>query len=284
MSTRSSMPHVPHLTLNNGVEIPQLGFGVWKIPAGETERAVGTALEVGYRSIDTAALYGNEAEVAAAVRASGLPRDDVFLTSKVWNTDHGYDETLAAFDASMQRFGAGIDYLDLYLIHWPLPKLDRYVETWRALEHLLDAKRVRAIGVSNFEPAHLARLMAETTVVPALNQVELHPDLAQAAVRTFDAEHGIVTEAWAPLARGGALLEDSVVVSIAEKHDRTSAQVVIRWHLQIGNVVIPKSVTPSRIAANFEVFDFALDDDDLAAFATLDVGNRTGNHPDTMED
>lgn len=278
------MPHVPHLTLNNGVEIPQLGFGVWKIPAGETERAVGTALEVGYRSIDTAALYGNEAEVAAAVRASGLPRDDVFLTSKVWNTDHGYDETLAAFDASMQRFGAGIDYLDLYLIHWPLPKLDRYVETWRALEHLLDAKRVRAIGVSNFEPAHLARLMAETTVVPALNQVELHPDLAQAAVRTFDAEHGIVTEAWAPLARGGALLEDSVVVSIAEKHDRTSAQVVIRWHLQIGNVVIPKSVTPSRIAANFEVFDFALDDDDLAAFATLDVGNRTGNHPDTMED
>ena len=275
------MSHDVHpLVLNNGVRIPQLGFGVYKIPEAATRDAVLTAFAAGYRHIDTAALYRNERGVGEAVRESGLPRDEVFVTSKVWNDDHGYDATLRAFDASMERLG--LDVLDLYLIHWPVPRLDRYVDTWRALEQLYRDGRVRAIGVSNFQPDHLRRLLDRTDVVPVVNQVELHPYLQQEKLRVAHEELGLLTEAWAPLARGGELLADQVVLGLADKHARTPAQVVLRWHLQLGNVVIPKSITPARIAENIAVFDFALDEDDMAVLASLDRERRTGAHPDHL--
>jgi len=232
---------------------------------------------VGYRSIDTARLYGNEEGVGRAIAATELPRDDLFITTKVWNDDHGFDSTLAAFDASMGRLG--LDVLDLFLIHWPTPARDRYVDTWKALLKLRDDGRVRAVGVCNFEVEHLQRLHDETGELPAINQVELHPYLQQAALREFHAANGILTEAWSPLASGGSVLGDEVVRRIAAKHGVTPAQAILRWHLQLGNVVIPKSVTPSRIAENFDVFGFELDDDDLAAFAPLDRGERTGPDP-----
>jgi 2,5-diketo-D-gluconate reductase A len=268
---------VPDIELNNGVSMPQLGFGVWRISGDETEQVVGRALDVGYRSIDTAAMYGNEDGVGRAVRASGLPRGDVFVTSKLWNDTHGYDAALQAFDDSQRRLG--LDYIDLYLIHWPVPSRDRYVETFRALARLADEGRVRAVGVSNFEPEHLRRVIDEVGVTPAVNQVELHPYLQQAQLRAFHDEHGIVTEGWRPLAHGGELLADPTVAGIADKHRRTPAQVVLRWHLQLGNVVIPKSATPSRIRENFEVLDFGIDDDDMAAMAGLDRDGRLGLHP-----
>ncbi len=275
------MSHDVHpLVLNNGVRIPQLGFGVYKIPEAATRDAVLTAFAAGYRHVDTAALYRNERGVGEAVRESGLPRDEVFVTSKVWNDDHGYDATLRAFDASMERLG--LDVLDLYLIHWPVPRLDRYVDTWRALEQLYRDGRVRAIGVSNFQPDHLRRLLDRTDVVPVVNQVELHPYLQQEKLRVAHEELGLLTEAWAPLARGGELLADQVVLGLADKHARTPAQVVLRWHVQLGNVVIPKSVTPARIAENIAVFDFALDEDDMAVLASLDREGRTGAHPDHL--
>ena len=267
----------PLLPLNNGREIPQLGFGVYKVPADETGKAVRSALEAGYRHIDTAALYGNEAGVGAGIRVSGVPREDIFVTTKVWNDDHGYDRTLAAFDASLDRLG--FDYVDLYLIHWPVPSRDLYVDTWRALERIVAEGRARSIGVSNFSPQHLDRLIEETDTVPVLNQVELHPLLAQTGLRKYGDAHGILTEAWSPLARG-RVLDSDVIDRIADKYDKSPAQVVIRWHLDLGTVVIPKSVTPSRIAENFDVFDFALDAEDLAAIATLDRGERTGRDPD----
>ena len=271
---------VPNLTLNNGVEIPQLGFGVFKVPEGSTKDVVLKALETGYRHIDTAKLYGNEAEVGAAVRESGLDRDAVFVTSKVWNDDQGYDATMRAFDASMDRLG--FDVLDLYLIHWPVPRQDRYVDTWRALEQLYRDGRVRAVGVSNFNADHLHRLVDETDLVPAINQVELHPYLQQAELRKANESLGIATEAWGPIARGGELLTDEVITRIADKHGRTPAQVVLRWHIELGNVVIPKSVTPSRIGENFDVFGFALDAEDMGAIADLDRGERTGPDPDQL--
>jgi diketogulonate reductase-like aldo/keto reductase len=275
------MSHDVHpLVLNNGVRIPQLGFGVYKVPEAATRDAVLTAFAAGYRHVDTAALYRNERGVGEAVRESGLPRDEVFVTSKVWNDDHGYDATLRAFDASMERLG--LDVLDLYLIHWPVPRLDRYVDTWRALEQLYRDGRVRAIGVSNFQPDHLRRLLDRTDVVPVVNQVELHPYLQQEKLRVAHEELGLLTEAWAPLAGGGELLADQVVLGLADKHARTPAQVVLRWHLQLGNVVIPKSVTPARIAENIAVFDFALDEDDMAVLASLDREGRTGAHPDHL--
>lgn len=269
---------VPTITLNNGVEMPQLGFGVFQVPNDETEAAVTAALETGYRSIDTAKLYGNEEGVGAAIAKSGLPRDELFVTTKLWNNDQGYDSTLRAFDASLRRLG--LERLDLYLIHWPTPRRDTYVDTWRAFEKLLADGRVRAIGVSNFQPAHLTRVIDETGTVPAVNQVELHPYLTQDAVRAADAEHGIATEAWSPLAKGGELLADPAVTSLASQYGRTAAQIVIRWHLQLGNVVIPKSATPARIRENFEVFDFELTADDMAALSSLDRGLRTGPNPD----
>lgn len=272
------MTAVPTITLNNGVGVPQLGFGVFLVPPGETEVAVATALDTGYRHIDTARLYDNEGEVGAAIAKSGIPRVELFVTTKVWNSDQGYDATLAAFDKSLERLG--FDYVDLYLIHWPLPKVDRFVDTWRALERLAAEGRSRAIGVSNFQIAHLQRLIDETATVPAVNQVELHPHLTQAPLRAFHAQHGIATEAWSPLARGGAVLSDAGVGAIAAAHGKSPAQVILRWHVQVGNVVIPKSVTPSRIAENLDVFDFTLADDELATIEGLNTDSRVGPNPD----
>lgn len=274
------MTTIPTLTLNDGAEIPQLGFGVFQVPPRETAEAVAQALEAGYRHIDTAAAYRNEEGVGEAIAAAGLPREELFVTTKLWNADQGYDEALRAFDASARRLR--LDAVDLYLIHWPTPARDRYVPSWRALERLQSEGRVRSIGVSNFQPAHLRRLFDEGAVVPAVNQVELHPYLQQPQLRAFHAEHEIATEAWSPLAQG-AVLDDPAIVAIAQAHGRTPAQVVLRWHLQLGNVVIPKSVTPARIAENLDVFGFELSDEQLAALAALDRGQRTGPDPDTME-
>jgi diketogulonate reductase-like aldo/keto reductase len=272
--------NVPNIKLNNGVEMPQLGFGVFQVPDAETTAAVSAALHAGYRSIDTAALYGNEAGVGKALAASGLDRDELFITTKVWNSEQGYDKTLRAFDASMKKLG--LEQLDLYLIHWPTPARDLYVETWKAFEKLYADGRVRAVGVSNFQPAHLERILDTGGTVPAVNQVELHPYLQQVGVRAFDAKHEIATEAWSPLAKGGNLLSEPAIVALAEKHGRTPAQVVLRWHLQLGNVVIPKSVTPSRIRENIDVFGFTLTNDEVASLSTLDKGERTGPDPDTF--
>jgi diketogulonate reductase-like aldo/keto reductase len=268
---------VPDVTLNNGVLMPQLGFGVWQVDDDAAEHAVTTALRAGYRSIDTAMIYGNEQGVGRALSAAGVPREQLFVTTKLWNTDHEYDKALRAFDESLDRLG--LDYLDLYLMHWPVPSQDRYTEAWRAMEKLYADKRVRAIGVSNFTVQTMSRLLDEFDVVPAVNQIELHPRFPQEELRKLHAVHDIATEAWSPLGQGKGLLDDPVLGRIAAKHGRTPAQVVLRWHLQLGNVVIPKSVTPSRIAENIAVFDFALDDEDMAAIAGLDNGGRIGPDP-----
>ncbi|MFF8837148.1 aldo/keto reductase [Streptomyces sp. NPDC015130] len=257
--------------------MPQLGFGVWQVPDDEAATAVATALEAGYRSIDTAAIYQNERGTGQAVAASGIPREELFVTTKLWNSDQGYDATMRAFDASLEKLG--LDHVDLYLIHWPLPSKDAYVDTYRAFEKIHADGRARAIGVSNFLPEHLDRLIGETSVVPAVNQIELHPQLQQSASREAHARHGIATEAWSPLGQGKGILEVPAIVAIARKHGRTPAQVVLRWHLQLGNVVIPKSVTPSRIRENIDVFDFTLDPEDLAAIAALDENRRIGPDP-----
>ncbi|MFD8008789.1 aldo/keto reductase [Streptomyces sp. NPDC058955] len=277
--TASATPAVPTVTLNNGVEIPQLGFGVFQVSDDATTAAVTTALETGYRSIDTAAIYGNEAGVGRALAASGLPREELFVTTKLWNADQGYDATLRAFDASLAKLG--LDHVDLYLIHWPTPARDLYRDSWRALERLADEGRIRAAGVSNFQPAHLRRLLDGAKLTPAVNQIELHPGLQQAELRSFHAEHGIATEAWSPLAQG-AVLDEAAITSVADRHGKSPAQVVIRWHLQLGNVVIPKSVTPHRIRENFDVLDFALSDEEMRAIAALDRDLRTGPHPDEL--
>ncbi|MFC9060050.1 aldo/keto reductase [Streptomyces sp. NPDC057074] len=268
---------VPPIILNNGVEMPQLGFGVWQVPDDEAETAVVQALEAGYRSIDTAAIYGNEEGTGRALAASGVAREDLFVTTKLWNSEQGYDTTLRAFDASLAKLG--LEYLDLYLIHWPMPAEGRYVDTYKAFEKLLADGRVRAIGVSNFLPEHLERLTGETSVVPAVNQIELHPHLQQHASREAHAEQGIATEAWSPLGSGKGILDIPAIVAIAQKHNRTPAQVVLRWHLQLGNVVIPKSVTPSRIKENIDVFGFTLDTEDLAAISALNEDRRLGPDP-----
>lgn len=274
------MSSVPMRTLNNGVQIPQLGFGVWQIPNDQVVDAVTTALEVGYRSIDTAAAYGNEEGTGKAIAASGIPREEVFVTTKLWNSDQAYDDALRAFDESMARLG--LEVLDLYLIHWPMPAVDRYMDAWRALQRIYAEGRVRAIGVSNFTVRTLQRVIDESGVVPAVNQIELHPRLPQAELRDFHARHGIATESWGPLGQGKGLLEDPVLARLADKHGRTPAQIVLRWHLQLGCIVIPKSVTPSRIAENIDVFDFALDEEDMARIAKLDTGERLGFDPETM--
>ncbi|MFB7343250.1 aldo/keto reductase [Streptomyces hydrogenans] len=272
-------PGIPTVELNNGVGIPQLGFGVFQVPDDETTSAVGAALEAGYRSVDTAAIYGNETGVGRALAASGLPREELFVTTKLWNADQGYDATLRAFDASLAKLG--LAYLDLYLIHWPTPARDLYVDSWRAVERLASEGRIRAAGVSNFQPAHLRRLLDSSSLVPAVNQIELHPGLQQSELRAFHAEHGIATEAWSPLAQG-AVLDDLAITAIAARTGKSPAQVVLRWHLQLGNVVIPKSVTPARIRQNLDVFDFRLTDEDMAAVAATDRGLRTGPHPDQL--
>jgi 2,5-diketo-D-gluconate reductase A len=274
------MTSVPTLKMNDGHSIPQLGFGVFQVPQDETEEAVTTALQVGYRLIDTAQGYQNEEGVGAALAAFDVPRDEVFVTTKLTNSEQGYDKTLAAFGASMTKLG--LDILDLFLIHWPLPMFDQYVNTWRAFERLQADGRVRSIGVSNFEIEHLERLASETDVVPAVNQVELHPQFPQAELREYHAEHGIVTESWGPIGQGKGLLENEHIQAVAKAKGRTPAQVVLRWHLQGGLVTIPKSVTPSRIAENFAIFDFELDDDDMARIAKVDTGERLGADPKTF--
>ncbi|GAB3474816.1 aldo/keto reductase [Nocardiopsis coralliicola] len=268
---------MPEVTFSNGVRMPQLGFGVWQVAPHEAAGAVAEALQAGYRSIDTAAAYGNEEGVGEAIRRSGLNRSDVFVTSKLRNADQGYDAALRAFEGSLTRLG--LETLDLYLIHWPMPERDDYVATWKAFERLYAEGRVRAIGVSNFQIPHLERVMREGLIAPMLNQIELHPRLAQPELRAFDARHGIATEAWSPLGHG-RVLDDPVIAKIAGAHGVTPAQVIIRWHLQLGNVVIPKSVTPERIRANFDVFGFTLTSGDVEAITALDAGERTGPDPD----
>lgn len=270
---------VPVLTLHDGVEIPQLGYGVFQIPPEETQEKVEEALGVGYRHVDTAAAYRNEAGVGAAIAATGVRREDVFVTTKLWNSDQGYDSTLRAFEQSLERLGTG--YVDLYLIHWPLPSKDLFLDTWRAFERICEEGGARSIGVSNFRVEDLERLRAEAEKQPTVNQVELHPRLQQAELRAWHADHDVATEAWSPLAQG-EVLEDGTVETVAAHHDRTSAQVILRWHLQLGNVVIPKSSSPERIRENFEVFDFELSEDDMAALERLDSGSRTGPDPGTF--
>jgi 2,5-diketo-D-gluconate reductase A len=270
---------VPLARLRDGVDIPQLGFGVFQVPPEDTADVVRMALSTGYRHIDTAAAYRNEAAVGEAVRASGLERREVFITTKCANGDHGYDEATRALRASLDRLE--MDYVDLYLIHWPVPSRDRYVETWKAFIDAQEQDLVRSIGVSNFQPDHLERLIRETGVTPTINQVELHPRLQQRELRRVHADLGIVTEAWSPLAQG-EVLDDPTITAVAEAHDRTPGQVVIRWHIQLGNVVIPKSVSPERIEQNFGVFDFELSQDEMAAIEALDANERTGPEPDTF--
>ncbi|MFJ3631267.1 aldo/keto reductase [Streptomyces sp. NPDC090112] len=277
------MNQVPAIRLNNGTLMPQLGFGVWQVPDAEAEHAVGTALEAGYRSIDTAAIYGNERGTGKALAASGVDRAELFVTTKLWNGPKqkwGRDEVLRAFDDSLGKLG--LDHVDLYLIHWPRPMRDDFVAIWKAFEEIAESGRARAVGVSNFRPADLDRLSAESALVPAVNQVELHPLFPQEELRALHASRGIATEAWSPLGQGKELLALPAVTEIAAKHGRSAAQVVLRWHLQHGNVVIPKSVTPSRIRENLDVFGFELDADDTAALDALGAGpagRRIGPDP-----
>lgn len=274
------MSTVPSLVMNNGLQIPQLGFGVFLVPPEETKQAVTEALEAGYRLIDTAQGYRNEEGVGAALAESDVPRDELFITTKLTNSEQGYDTTLAAFDGSMDKLG--IDVLDLFLIHWPLPMFDQYVETWRAFEKLLADGRVRSIGVSNFEIPHLQRLLAETDVTPAVNQIELHPEFPQEDLREFHQQHGILTESWGPLGQGKGLLENPQIVEVAQRKGRTPAQVVLRWHVQLGCVVIPKSVNPDRIRENINIFDFELDDADMAEISKVRTGERLGGDPNVF--
>jgi 2,5-diketo-D-gluconate reductase A len=269
----------PQLTLRDGVEIPQLGFGVFQIPPKDTAEAVTRALLAGYRHIDTAAAYQNEAAVGQAVKASGLDRDEVFVTTKCFNDHHGYEQARRAFQDSIERLE--LDFVDLYLIHWPVPSQDKYVETWKAFIELREEGVVRSIGVSNFQPDHLRRLIDETGVTPSVNQIELHPHFQQPGLRREHRDLGIATEAWAPLGQGQAL-DDPVIGRIAEAHDKTPAQAIIRWHLQIGNIVFPKSATPERIEENFDVFDFRLTDGEMEEVEALDPGERNGPDPDTF--
>ncbi|WP_328911806.1 MULTISPECIES: aldo/keto reductase [unclassified Streptomyces] len=270
---------VPTLTLNNGSTIPQFGFGTFQIEPKDTRQAVLTALETGYRHIDTAEMYGNEKEVGQAVRDFGAPREDVFVTSKLNNGYHAHDDALTAFDRTLDELGMA--HVDLFLIHWPLPAVGDFTETWKALEEVYHSGRAKAIGVSNFQQAHLSRLLQKTEVIPAVNQIEIHPYLVQDDLRAFCADHGIAVEAWAPLAKGKVVHEPEIT-AIAERLGRTAAQVTLRWHLQRGDIVFPKSVTRSRVEENFRVFDFELTEADMAEITGLDRGERTGPDPDTF--
>jgi 2,5-diketo-D-gluconate reductase A len=274
------MPTVPTLTLNDGRAIPQLGFGVFQVPPEQTAQAVTAALSTGYRLIDTAQAYQNEEGVGEALRRSQLPRDEVFITTKLINSEQGADRALRAFEASLRKLG--LDEVDLFLIHWPVPARDLYVQTWRTLEKVRAEGRARSIGVSNFTQDHLSRLLRETDVVPAINQVELHPRLPQQGLRAYHVGQGILTEAWAPIGQGQGLLDDRTIVQIAAQKGRSPAQVVLRWHMQLGNIAIPRSVTPGRISENIDIFDFALDEDDMRQLNCLATGDRIGPDPDTF--
>ena len=269
---------VPLIALNSGTSIPQLGFGVFKVDAADAQRVVENALEVGYRHIDTAALYHNEAQVGAAIKASGIPREELFITTKLGNPDHQSGRVEEAFQLSLDKLA--LDYVDLYLIHWPMPAGDKYVDAWRTMEGFVADDRAKAIGVSNFLVPHLERLIAETETVPAVNQVELHPIFQQGELNEFAAEHGIAIEAWGPLGQGKYdLFGMQTVQDVAAAHGKSPAQVVIRWHLQAGNIVIPKSNSRERMAQNFDVFDFELSPEEFAAFADLDENRRVGGNP-----
>ena len=271
------MSDQPFVKLNDGRSIPQIGLGVWRADDAQAAEAVRTALQAGYRHVDTAAIYGNEAGVGEGIRTSGVKREEIFVTTKLWNDAQGSDSALKAFDASLKRLG--LDYIDLYLIHWPAPRKGLYLDSWRALIRLKQQGRVKSIGVSNFMPEHLDRIIGETGVTPVLNQIELHPAFQQSALRAAHAKHGIVTQAWSPLGQG-QLLNDAVLQAIAAKHKRTPAQVILRWHMQSDIVAIPKSITPSRIRENFDIFGFTLDADDLARIAGLDSkSGRIGPDP-----
>jgi len=276
MSVSNSVPVLP---LAPSEQIPQLGFGVFQVPPKETEVAVAEALSVGYRHIDTAAAYRNEGGVGQALHASGIDRDELFVTTKCWNDDQGYEQAKRACRASLERLE--LSHLDLYLIHWPVPAHDQYVETWKAFVELQSEGLVRSIGVSNFQPEHLERVIAETGVAPAINQVELHPHFQQVGLRREHERLGVLTEAWSPLGQG-LELDDPAIVEIAQAHGKTPAQAIIRWHLQLGNVVIPKSATPARIRENFEVLDFELSGEQMDAIAALDAGTRIGPDPETF--
>jgi 2,5-diketo-D-gluconate reductase A len=271
---------VPNVRLNNGVDIPQLGFGVFQIKPRDTVEAVSAALEIGYRHFDTAEMYGNEKEVGQAIARSGIDRSEVFVTSKLNNNQHTFDDALRAFDQTLVALD--MEHIDLFLIHWPLPTVSDFVERWKALERVYGEGRARSIGVSNFEDHHLQRLFEETEIVPAVNQIEVHPYFAQNGLLAFDAEHGIATEAWAPLVQG-AVLDDETVLDVARASGKTAAQVVLRWHVQRGSIVFPKSVTPQRIQENFEIFDFELSDADMERISALDRNGRTGPEPDTFD-
>lgn len=278
------MSNLPSVTLNNGVVMPQLGFGVWQVPDDEATATVATALEAGYRSIDTAAIYENEVGTGKALTSSGIAREELFVTTKMWNSASETwtrEGVLREFDASLDRLG--LDYVDLYLIHWPRAMRDDYVTVYRTLVEIAAEGRAKAIGVSNFKRPQLERVIADTSVVPAVNQIELHPNFPQAELRAFHAEQGIATEAWSPLGQGRGLLEDATLARVAAKHGKSPAQVVLRWHLQLGNVAIPKSATPSRIRENIDLAGFELDADDLAAIAGLDTGTRVGPDPDNFD-
>jgi len=276
----TQVTQIPTVALNDGHAIPQLGYGVFQVPPEDAERVTTLALEAGYRHIDTAAAYDNEEGVGRAIRASGLPRDAVYVTTKLWSHNHGRDKAPRALDASLRRLG--LDYVDLYLIHWPNPRQDRYVETWLAFEELRDAGHTRSIGVSNFAIEHLERLARETTTTPAANQVELHPRFQQTELRAYHREHGIVTEAWSPLGQGGEILEDPTIGAIANNHGKTPAQVILGWQLEMGNVTFPKSVTPERIRENIDVFGFDLTDEEIKQIDELDRGQRLGPDPETF--
>ncbi len=273
------MSEVPTILLNNGKTIPQLGFGVFQIKPADTVEATSQALEVGYRHIDTAQMYGNEAEVGEAVQKSGLDRSEIFITSKINNNRQSRDDVLSSFEKSLEDLGG--DYVDLMLIHWPLPTVRDFTVAWKALEEVYRDGRARSIGVSNFNPHHIGRLLAETEIPPAVNQIEVHPYLTQNPVREYCAEHQIAIEAWSPIAQGG-VLDDRIIVAIAERVERTPAQVVLRWHIQRGDIIFPKTVTPARMKENFELFDFELEGDDMAAIGSLNKDERTGPDPDVF--
>ncbi|CAA9212432.1 MAG: oxidoreductase of aldo/keto reductase family, subgroup 1 [uncultured Actinomycetospora sp.] len=275
------MSDVPGIELNNGTTIPQLGFGVFQIDPSDTAEAVTTALEAGYRHIDTAQMYGNEAEVGEAIAKADIPRDQLWITTKCNNSNHGYDDAQSALDESLQKMG--LDHVDLYLIHWPLPGKDLYVDTWKGFEKAQSDGKVRTIGVSNFQPHHLDRLLSETDTVPAVNQIELHPHMQQAGLRSYHERHGIRTEAWSPIGQGRGLLDAPELSEIAQAHGKSPAQVVLRWHVQIGNIVFPKSSTAERIRENYAIFDFELGDDEVETINRMEKAERLGPDPDEFD-
>ena len=275
------MSNVPGITLNSGATIPQLGFGVFQIDPEDTAETVQTAFDAGYRHIDTAQMYGNEAEVGQAIAHSGIARDELWITTKCNNSNHGYDDAQSALDESLGKLG--IDYVDLYLIHWPLPGKDLYVETWKGFEKAVSDGKAHSIGVSNFQDHHLDRLAQETDTVPAVNQIELHPHMQQLAMRSYDERHGIATEAWSPIGQGQGLLDASELEGIAKKHDKSAAQVVLRWHVQLGNIIFPKSQTPERIRENMDIFDFELSDEEMESIAEMEKAERLGPDPDKFD-